>query len=75
MPVIFYCSEKNAYIFYEEYIKNITKVELKDAGFNSDHVRIRALINALARNISTQASLETLTRESEIEIVMSQQRQ
>ncbi|MDR3124842.1 MAG: DUF4143 domain-containing protein [Endomicrobium sp.] len=68
MPAIFYSSEKNAHIFYEEYIKNITKVELKDAGFNSDPVRVRALINALARNISTQASLETLARESEIEI-------
>ena len=68
MPAIFYSSEKSAHIFYEEYIKNIAKVELKETGINSDPIRIRALINALARNISTQASLETLAKESEIEV-------
>jgi predicted AAA+ superfamily ATPase len=68
MPAIFNFPEKSAHIFYEEYIKNITKVELKEVGFNSDPIRIRALINALARNTATQASLETLAKEAELEV-------
>ncbi|MDR3195201.1 MAG: DUF4143 domain-containing protein [Endomicrobium sp.] len=67
MPAIVDDNERNAFIFYDEYINNISRVELKQIGLSSDSVRVRFLINALARNTATQASLETLAKEAEIQ--------
>jgi uncharacterized protein len=49
-----------------DYVDNIADVDLRALEGRSEPVRMAALIKALARNISTEASLEKLAAESEI---------
>jgi len=49
-----------------DYVDNIADVDLRVLEGRSEPVRMAALIKALARNISTEASLEKLAAESEI---------
>jgi predicted AAA+ superfamily ATPase len=71
MPAIFNSTEKKANIFYEAYLENIIRTELKQLEISSNPLRMRALINALSRNIATQASLETLAQEVDIDTGLS----
>ncbi|GHU65115.1 hypothetical protein AGMMS49983_12270 [Clostridia bacterium] len=49
-----------------DYIDNIADVDLRTLESPPDPIRMAALIRSLARNISTEASLEKLAAESEI---------
>ena len=49
-----------------DYVDNIADVDLRSLEGRAEPVRMAALLKALARNISTEASLEKLAAESEI---------
>lgn len=49
-----------------DYVDNIAEVDLRTIDGRPEPVRMAALIKALARNISTEASLEKLAAEAEI---------
>ncbi|MFM8634065.1 MAG: ATP-binding protein [Planctomycetia bacterium] len=49
-----------------DYVDNLADVDLRALGGRSEPVRMAALLKTLARNISTEASLEKLAAESEI---------
>jgi len=49
-----------------DYVDNLADVDLRSLHGHSDPVRMAALLKSLARNISTEASLEKLAAESEI---------
>ena len=49
-----------------DYVDNIADVDLRSLEGRSEPVRMAALLKSLARNISTEASLEKLAAESEI---------
>ena len=50
-----------------DYLRNIAAVDLRAMAAASDPVRMAALITALARHISTEASLVKLARESQLD--------
>lgn len=49
-----------------DYVDNLADVDLRSLEARSEPVRVAALLKSLARNISTEASLEKLAAESEI---------
>jgi predicted AAA+ superfamily ATPase len=66
MPGTLKNTANQARIYYREYLDNIVRVELGLQGMPSNPVRMRALINSVARNTATEASMETLSKEAMI---------
>jgi len=60
-PQTLFMTEDRASVYLQNYIEDITRV---DVGGRIDKERIKALIRSLARNISTEASLSGIAKES-----------
>lgn len=52
--------------YLSSYLDDIARVDLPNADLRADPMRMRALIRALARNVSTEISAAKLSKESEI---------
>lgn len=68
LPNLFDKTEKQAHIYLSNYLDDISRVNLGSEISKTDPVRMRALLRAIARNISTEVSIAKLAREAEIEI-------
>ncbi|WP_143121741.1 ATP-binding protein [Saccharopolyspora antimicrobica] len=57
---------RSAHDYLNSYLDDITRVDLTETGVGVDPMRVRALIRALARNVSTEISVSELSKEAEI---------
>jgi predicted AAA+ superfamily ATPase len=52
--------------YLSSYLEDVARTDLLDMGVKVDPVRMRALTRVIARNVSSEASLASMARESEI---------
>lgn len=67
LPNLFDKTEKQAQIYLSNYLDDISRVDVGSEINKTDPVRMRALLRAIARNISTEASVSKLAKEAEID--------
>jgi predicted AAA+ superfamily ATPase len=65
-PELFHQSVANASYALDDYVDNITRVDLKVVEERFNPVKVSNLMKALARNVATETTLETLAKEAEI---------
>ncbi|MFI2362018.1 ATP-binding protein [Promicromonospora sp. NPDC019610] len=65
-PALVAQPSRSAREYLSSYLDDVARVDLPHADLRADPMRMRALIRALARNVSTEISASKLSRESEI---------
>jgi len=65
-PALVERSPEEAQDALSDYVSNVAAVDLRTLDSPPDPIRMEALIRAIARNLSTEASLEKLAKESQI---------
>jgi predicted AAA+ superfamily ATPase len=65
-PELFKQSTSDASLALEDYVDNISRVDLGNIEEHSNPVKVTRLMEALARNVSTETALSTLSKESDI---------
>ncbi len=68
LPNLFDKTEKQAQIYLSNYLDDISRVNIGSEINKTDPIRMRALLRAIARNISTEVSVSKLAREAEIDV-------
>jgi predicted AAA+ superfamily ATPase len=65
-PALVAQPNRSAQEYLGSYLDDVARVDLPNADLRADPMRMRALIRALARNVSTEISAAKLSKESEI---------
>jgi len=68
LPNLLNKTEKQAQIYLSNYLDDISRVNIGNEINKTDPVRMRALLRAISRNISTETAVTKLAKEAELDI-------